>query len=56
MNSTYDVYIGKHKIISACRKEDLEHKLVFVKEYFDWYQDDELSKEKLKIVPTAQSK
>ena len=52
MNSTYVVYIGKHKIIECCRKEDIEHKLTFVKEYFDWYRDDELAKENIKIVPS----
>lgn len=54
MSSTYDVYIGKHKIIEACPKEDLDHKMTFVKEYFDWYRDDDLCKEKIRIVPCEQ--
>jgi len=47
----YNVYIGEHLIIENCKKEDLDHKLLFVKEYFDWYKDDDLRNQKLKIVP-----
>ena len=52
----YNVYLGQDIIIHECREEDLEHKLVFVKEYFDWHQDDELRHQKLKIVKVETSK
>ena len=47
----YNVYLGEHLIIENCAKEDLQHKLIFVQEYFDWYKNDDLRHEKIKIVP-----
>ena len=47
--NTYNVYLGKDLIMENVDEYDLEHKLVFVKEYFDWYRDEELAKKKLKV-------
>jgi hypothetical protein len=54
--NVYNVYVGEDMIIHECREEDLEHKLVFVREYFDWYKDDDLRNEMLKIVKIDTSK
>ena len=51
--NTYNVYLGKDLIMENVDEYDLEHKLVFVKEYFDWYRDEELAARKLKVVRVA---